>query len=186
MDDKEIIDLYWARAETAISATDVKYGRYCRHIAYNILQSEEDVEECVNDAYLRAWNVMPPQRPDKLSAFLGKLTRNLALDRYRYNNRDKRGCGQLPLALDELAECAAARGSTDDIAERMALAELLNHFLASLPDQTRNMFMRRYWFFSPVKEIAADFSVSESAVKMTMLRARKELKKLLMKEETAQ
>lgn len=186
MDDQEIIDLYWARAETAISATDEKYGRYCRYIAYNILQSEEDSEECVNDAYLRAWNAMPPQRPDRLSAFLAKLTRNLALDRYRYNNRDKRGHGQLPLALDELAECAAARGSTDGIAERMALEELMNRFLASLPEQTRNIFMRRYWFLSPVKEIAADFSVSESAVKMTLLRARKELKRLLMKEETAQ
>lgn len=182
MDDGQIVDLYWARAENAISETANKYGTYCRYIAYNILYSEEDSEECVNDAYLAAWNTIPPQRPNRLSTFLGKLTRNLALDRAKYNGREKRGGGQLPLALDELAGCVPSADDTLRAVDDMVLADCFDRFLAALPDQARKLFVRRYWHLSPVKELAADFGVSESKVKMTLLRARNELKRQLEKE----
>lgn len=182
MDDKQIIDLYWARSENAISETADKYGKYCHYIAYNILFNDEDSEECVNDTYLKAWGVIPPQRPNRLSTFLGKITRNLALDRYKYNSREKRGNGQMPLVLDEIAECVSAADNTEHIIDDMVLVDCFNRFLAALPTETRNIFMRRYWFLSSIKEIAADFSISESKTKMTLLRARNELKQLLMKE----
>lgn len=182
MNDNQIMDLYWARSETAISETANKYGKYCHYIAYNILFNDEDSEECVNDTYLKAWGIIPPQRPNRLSTFLGKITRNLSLDRYKHNSREKRGNGQIPLALDELAECISATSSPDHILDDMVLVDCFNRFLAALPSETRKIFMRRYWFLSPIKEIAADFSISESKVKMTLLRARGELKQLLEKE----
>ena len=182
MDDKQIIDLYWARSERAISETAGKYGKYCHYIAYNILFNEEDSEECVNDTYLKMWDMIPPRRPDRLSAFLGKITRNLAFDRYKYKNRGKRGNGQVPLVLDELAECVSTADNAEHIIDDLVLVDCLDRFLAALPAETRSIFMRRYCFFSPVKEIAADFSMTESKVKMTLLRARNTLKGLLMKE----
>lgn len=182
MDDKQIVDLYWARTENAISETAHKYGKYCHYIAYNILHNDEDSEECVNDSYLKVWNVIPPQRPSKLSTFLGKITRNLALDRYKYNTREKRGSGQMPLVIDELAECISATDSTNQVIDDMVLADCFNRFLATLPVETRKIFMRRYWYFSSIKEIATDFSISESSVKMTLLRTRSKLKQLLEKE----
>ena len=182
MGDQQIIDLYWARAENAISETAHKYGRYCHYIAYNILHNDEDSEECVNDTYLKAWNVMPPQRPNKLSTFLGKITRNFALDRYKYNSREKRGGGQMPLVIDELAECVSTTDTTNHIIDDMVLVDCFNRFLATLPAETRKIFMRRYWYFSSIKEIANDFSISESNVKMTLSRVRNKLKQLLEKE----
>lgn len=182
MGDEQIVDLYWARSENAILETANRYGKYCHYIAYNILYNDEDSEECVNDTYLKAWNIIPPQRPNKLSTFLGKITRNLALDRYKYNNREKRGGGQIPLVIDELAECISATDETYHTVDNMVLVDCFNHFLAALPTETRKIFMRRYWYFSSIKEIAADFSIGESNVKMILLRARKELKQVLEKE----
>ncbi|NLC67456.1 MAG: RNA polymerase sigma factor [Clostridiaceae bacterium] len=182
MDDKQIVDLYWVRSEKAITETANKYGKYCYYIAYNILYNNNDSEECVNDTYLKAWNVIPPQRPNKLSTFLGKITRNLALDRYRYNSREKRRGSQVPLIIDELAECISATGNIEHIIDEMVLVDCLNRFLAMLPAETRKIFMRRYWYFSPIKDIAKDFSISKSNVKMTLLRARNKLKQLLEKE----
>lgn len=182
MGDERIVDLYWARTEKAISETAHKYGRYCHYIAYNILHSDEDSEECVNDTYLKAWNSIPPQRPIKLSTFLGKITRNLALDRYKYNSREKRGGGQIPLVIDELAEFASEADPATHIIDDMVLVDCFNRFLAALPTETRKIFMRRYWYFSPIKEIAVDFSISESNVKMTLSRTRNKLKQLLDKE----
>lgn len=182
MDDQQIVDLYWTRAKNAISETAYKYGRYCHYIAYNILRNNEDSEECVNDTYLKAWDIIPPQRPDKLSTFLGKITRNFALDRYKYYRREKRGGGQMPLVIDELAECVSAADNTNHIIDDMVLVDCINRFLTALPAETRKIFMRRYWYFSPIKEIANDFSISESNVKMTLSRARNKLKQLLEKE----
>lgn len=182
MGDQQIVDLYWARAENAISETAHKYGRYCHYIAYNILHNDEDSEECVNDTYLKAWNVIPPQRPNKLSTFLGKITRNFALDRYKYNSREKRGGGQMPLVIDELAECVSTTDTANHIIDDMVLVDCFNRFLATLPAETRKIFMRRYWYFSSIKEIANDFSISESNVKMTLFRVRNKLKQLLEKE----
>lgn len=182
MDDKQIIDLYWARSESAISETANKYSKYCHTIAFNILHNNEDSEECVNDTYMRAWGAMPPQKPNRLSTFLGKITRNLALNKYEKYATTKRGGGQMPLALEELQDCIPATNSVEQTIEDAALAEIFNRFLAGLPTNTRKIFMRRYWYLSPIKEIAADYNYSESKVKMTLLRARNELKLLLEKE----
>ncbi|MCR5648827.1 MAG: RNA polymerase sigma factor [Oscillospiraceae bacterium] len=182
MEDHRIVDLYWARSEKAISETADKYGRYCYSIAFNILHSNEDSEECVNDTYLNAWNAMPDQRPSKLCAFLGRITRNLSLKRWEKYTAEKRGAGQVPLVLDELQECVPAAGRTDHIVDDLVLADLLNRFLASLNEEKRRIFMRRYWYLSSITEIATDFSVSESKVKMSLLRSRNELKLLLEKE----
>ena len=179
MDDKQIIDLYWKRSETAISETDKKYGRYCHYIAYNILYDEEDSRECVNDTYLKAWEAMPPHRPNRLAAFLGKIARNISLNRYKYNNADKRSAGQVPLVLEELQECIPSATSTEQVIDDLSLADLFNQFLSGLPEERRNIFMRRYWYLNSVKEIARDFAMSESKVKMSLLRSRNELKQLL-------
>ena len=182
MDDRQIIALYNERSEAALSETAKKYGRYCRSIAYNILSNEEDCEECVNDTWLKAWEAIPPQCPDSLPAFLGRITRNLALNRYKHNTREKRGGGQTPLVLEELADCIPGGSNAETAAEEALLVEVLNRFLEGLPVQKRKIFLRRYWYMSSVKEIAADFGLSESNVKMTLLRTRSKLKQTLEKE----
>ena len=182
MEDKQIVDLYWQRSEMAVSETEQKYGRYCRYIAFHILGNEEDSEECVNDTYLRAWNSMPPHRPSVLKTFLGKITRNLSLDKYEQRNAAKRNRGKAPLIFDEIRECLPTIDNTENIAEEMVLTEVLNRFLSSLPLEQRKVFMRRYWYFSSIKEIAAEYGMSESKVKMSLLRARYQLKSLLEKE----
>lgn len=182
MEDRQIIELYNERSEAAISETADKYGKYCHYIAYNILYNEQDSEECVNDTWFRAWNTIPPQQPNKLSAFLGKITRNLALDRYKYYNRKKRGNGQTAQALEELSECLSVGNSTEQEVEVRQLAEALNTFLRSLPSDKRRILVRRYWYLSPVKEIAMDFGMSESGVKTILHRTRIKLKHFLEKE----
>ena len=182
MDDRQIIALYNERSEAALSETEKKYGRYCRTIAYNILNNEEDSEECVNDTWLKAWEAIPPRCPDSLAAFLGKITRNLALNLYKHKNREKRGGGQTMLVLEELAECVPGADSTEEAVDEALLAEVLNGFLAELPTEKRKIFMRRYWYLSSVKEIAEEYGLSESKVKMTLLRLRSKLKTVLEKE----
>lgn len=182
MDDKKIIDLYWNRSETAISETANKYGRYCHRIAYNILHNNQDCEECVNDTYLRTWNAIPPKRPNCLPTFLGKIIRNLSLDRYDSYTAEKRGLGQVPLVLDELQECIPSSFDTEQAVDLLTLAELLNRFLEEVKPQARRIFVQRYWYLNPIKEIAADFGISESKVKMTLLRLRKKLKQFLKEE----
>ena len=182
MDDKQIIELYNERSEDAIARTSEKYGSFCYYIAEHILHDREDSEECVNDTYLKVWETIPPQAPAKLSAYLGKITRNLALSRFRYNNRKKRGEGANAEVLEELAECIAASGNTEDAVEEKLLVDALNRFLRELPEERRKMFLQRYWYMNSIKEIAADLSVSESKVKMTLLRVRGELKQRLESE----
>lgn len=181
MEDKKIVELYWERSETAIAQTQDKYGRYCHCIAYNILYSNEDAEECVNDTYLRAWDSMPPHRPERLSAFLGKITRNLALDRYDRARAQKRSAG-IELALDELGECIPDSKGEMPISDEIALRDAINSFLASLPTQTRKVFVRRYWYLSAVKDIACDLEMSESNVKVLLLRTRQRFRSYLEKE----
>ncbi len=182
MDDRQIINLFNERSEAAISETAAKYGKYCHAIAYNILYNEEDTEECINDTYLKAWDAIPPQIPEKLSAFLGKITRNLAITKYRYNSSKKRGNGQVALALEELSECIPAGNSTEQAASDKLFIEKLNEFLEELPAEKRKIFMQRYWYLRPVAEIAEEFAISESKVKMTLLRTRNKLKRVLEKE----
>lgn len=173
MEDKKIIDLYWQRSEEAISQTESKYGAYCHSIAWNILYDHEDTEECVNDTWLRTWDTIPPQRPGVFQTFLGKITRNLSLDRWRRNHAQKRDSGIL-LALDELDECVPCTNS--NMSEDLAIREALNGFLRGLKPVHRKVFLRRYWYMSPVKEIAEDYGLSESKVKMLLLRTREKLK----------
>lgn len=185
MEDSQIIQLYFERSEDAISQTAIKYGGYCRTIAYNILHSIEDSQECVNDTYLKTWNTIPPCRPKKFAAFLGRITRNLSLNRYRNYTAEKRGGGEIPAALDELEECIPSPYDANDPTDEIVLADVLNRFLAALPAEQRKIFMRRYWYISSVKEIAGDYGISESKVKMSLLRSRNQLKAILEKEGIA-
>ena len=185
MEEKEIIDLYWARSETAIRETDKKYGKFCHSIAYNILFDHADSEECVNDTYLHTWNAIPPRRPNKLSAFLGRITRNLALNRYDREKAQKRGGGQLELAVEELADCLPDPNTVERQMEDKELAEALNRFLDGLPGEARKIFLRRYWQLCTVKEIAVLYGISESKVKMSLMRTRGKLRLFLEKEGIA-
>ncbi len=180
VEDERIVDLYFERSETAITETEHKYGRYCHYIAYNILSSDLDAEECVNDTYLRAWESIPPQRPKLLKSFLGKITRNLALDRYDRDHAEKRG-GGMELALEEIGECVP-EGDGREMSDEISLKETLDRFLASLPKQTRIIFMRRYWYLCPISNIARDLGLSVSNVKVILMRTRKKLREHLEKE----
>lgn len=185
MDDQKLIELYWQRSENAIAETAKKYGNYCYRVAYNILANNEDSEECVNDTYQKAWDSIPPQRPQILRAFLGKITRNLSLNCYDKRMAEKRGAGQVALALEELSECLPSTNHVEKVIDDMAFAQLLNSFLAALPADTRKIFMRRYWYLDSIQEIAAAFSISESKVKTTLFRTRNKLKLCLEKEGIA-
>ena len=181
MEDKQIVDLYWARSEAAIAETEKKYGRYCHHIAYQILYDDEDAKEVVNDTYLKMWNTIPPRRPDPLKPYAGMISRQLALNTYEGRNAQKRG-GQVPLVLDELSECIPDHANGTDIGEDIALSDALNRFIWALPERTRNIFVRRYFYITPVAEIAKDFQMKESNVSMHLLRTRKKLEQFLKKE----
>jgi RNA polymerase sigma-70 factor (ECF subfamily) len=174
LDDQAIIDLYWQRSERAIEATAQKYGGYCHTISYNILNSREDADECVNDTYMKAWQAIPPTRPARLAAYLAKLVRNVSLNKYEKAKAKKRGAGQVPLIVSELEHCIASSVATDS-----EVVELLNDFLAQLPQETRQIFMGRYFHFQSIKHIAKMRQVSESKVKMVLLRTRNDLKQML-------
>ena len=181
MEDKQIVDLYLERSESAISETDKKYGRYCHYIAYRILENDEDAKEIVNDIYLKAWNTIPPNRPDPLKPYVGMLSRHLSLDRYEEYHTQKRG-GQVMLVLDELAECIPDGNSGEDIGESIALQDALNKFVWSLSDKAQKVFVRRYWYSSSISEIAKEYGIKESSVTVLLLRTRKKLKAFLQKE----
>ena len=178
MDDKQIVELYWARQEDAISETDKKYGRYCYYIANGILDSEEDTKEVVNDTYLKLWNTIPPKRPDALKPYAAMICSQTALDRYESRSAAKRGGGNLPLVLDELSECIPDASSNDDISDRVALSDAISRFIASLPEKTRKIFIMRYFYVISMADIAKEFNMSESSAGMLMLRTRKKLKSI--------
>lgn len=182
MEDDQIVDLYWQRNEQAIYATSAKYGRYCYRIAYQILSNQEDAGESVNDTYLKAWDCMPPHRPAVLSAFLGKITRRLNLNRWRDRSREKRGCGEIPLALDELSDCIPSGSEIERSVELRELSCSINEFLGTLPDTERDVFVCRYWFLAPVRKISRQFSFSESKTRSMLFRTRNKLKRHLEKE----
>lgn len=183
MKDDEIITLYWERDEKAITATAERYGSYCHSISYNILHNTEDAQECVNDTWLGAWKSIPPHRPNRLSAYLGKITRNLSLNRYKRYTAEKRGLGQAELVLSEPEECIPAENSVEQIIEEMTLTKSINRFLYAQPRQKRNIFIRRYWYLCPIRDIAASYGMSESKVASLLFRMRNELKTHLEKEE---
>ena len=175
MDDAKIVRLYWDRDEQAIPATAEKYGAYCTSIAKNIVGNQEDTEECVNDTYLHAWNSMPPHAPNLLSAFLGKITRNLALNRYKHNTADKRGGSVISAVLDELSELVS---DTEDVGDALYEKELLSAihaFLGTLSPEKRGIFVSRYWYTDKISDIAVRYHKTEGAVSMTLERLRKQL-----------
>ena len=176
MEDAAIVALYWERDEQAIPATAAKYGPYCTAVAANILQSAEDVDECVNDTWLGAWNAMPPHRPAKLSAFLGKLTRNLAINRCRYNNAQKRNV-QLQAVLTELEECTG--GDPQQQLDQRELGEAINGFLEELSPGKRRIFLLRYWYAEPIERIAKERFMTQAAVTMQLARMRSRLRTYL-------
>jgi RNA polymerase sigma-70 factor (ECF subfamily) len=176
MEDNQILDLYLERAEIAIGETAKKYSRYCHSISFNILHNEEDAEECVNDTFLGAWNAIPPKRPNCLATFLGKITRNLSLDKYKKYSAQKRGLGHMELALSELDEVIPSTTSVEQAIDEKELAELLNNFLEELPKQKRIMFVKRYWYLMPIRAIAEQLNISESQVKSALFRIRNDLK----------
>ena len=181
VEDSKIVELYWSRAEAAIAESERKYGKYCYAIAYNILHSDPDSEECVNDTYLRAWETMPPQKPNALSAYLGRITRNLALNRLSYKTREKRAEGYVAV-LDEVSEMLPDASTMPEEADDVALRESINAFLRSLDANTRIVFVRRYWYNSAIAEIAADYSIPVGTVKSTLSRTRKRFRDHLEKE----
>lgn len=181
MEDKQIVDLYWERSERAIHETEKKYGRYCHYIAYRILENREDAEEVVNRTYLKAWDTIPPHRPELLKPYMGMLARQLALDCYEKQHAGKRD-GTVALAIDELNECVSAPNGDGDPAEALALREALNRFVGALPTKTGKVFILRYWYTCSIAEIAENCDMKESSVSVLLLRTRKKLKAFLIKE----
>ena len=180
MEDKKIIELFFERSEKAIHETEKKYGRYISAIADSILASKEDTEEIVNDTYLRAWNAIPPQKPARLGAFLAKIARNLALDRYAARRKDRENLAAEAI-LDELADCLPDTEGLS-VADELILRGAVDSFLDSLPEQTRIVFMRRYWYMMPIAKIAYMSGMTESNVKTTLHRTRRQFKEHLEKE----
>jgi len=182
VNDDKILALYLERSEQAIAETEKVYGRYCHYIAYTILRCDEDAEEIVNDTWLKAWQVIPPQKPNPLKGFLGQITRRLSINRLELLTAQKRGGGQYALTLEELAECIPSNHNGEEIPHMAALTDTLNRFLRGLSADARRVFIRRYWYASSVSEISKDFSMSESKVKSMLLRTRKKLRNTLEKE----
>ena len=183
MDDTQIIDLYWDRDQGAITATAGKYGSFLHALSWNILRSHHDAEECVNDTYMRAWNSIPPQSPAVLATFLGKITRNAAIDRLRARSREKRGGGETALALEELDEVIGDSETPETEALRRELTQALNRFLAALPKQERYLFVRRYWYLDSIRTLSEQTGFSESKTASMLYRLRTSLKKMLTEEE---
>lgn len=182
MEDQTIIHLYWSRSQEAIDETSKKYSAYCFKISMNILENKQDADECTNDTYLNAWNSIPPHRPNVLSTFLGKITRNLSLDRYKRERAKKRGGGQLELALSELEECICSSRNLERELDFKCLTDTLNEFLNTLSNEKRIIFNKRYWYMMPIKDIACELNMSESKIKSTLFGIRKTLKSVLESE----
>jgi RNA polymerase sigma-70 factor (ECF subfamily) len=176
MDDNAIIDLFWRRSEDALTECQSRYGTYCRTIAKRILASEHDADECVNDTWLRAWNAIPPSRPNRLSAFLGKITRNLALDRYESAHAEKRGGGVVEIALEELGEL------TNITANEGEITSVINAFLRNEKPEHANIFVKRYWHLREIRDIADEYNHSESKITSLLFRMRTRLKRRLENE----
>ena len=180
MEDQQIIDLYFDRNEQAITETDVKYGKLCHSIAYNILSNREDSEECVNDTYIGVWNAIPPTRPDNFMAFVCRIARNLSLKRLEFLKREKRSADVI-LSLDELLAVLPDERYAPDVSDE-DVGRLISQFLRTQKEDVRNVFIRKYYFFDSVKEIAERYSFTESKVKNMLFYTRNKLKDYLIKE----
>ncbi len=182
MEDREIVRLFFERNQEAILETEKKYGRYCHKIAFNVLGNDEDSEECVNDAYMRTWGSIPPNEPSSLGSYIGKITRNLALDKYRQRTSTKRGNGEIPLLLDELEECISGDDQFEKLHDSEEITAAINGFLEKLTATERGVFVRRYWQMEPIASIAARYDISASKTTTMLFRLRTKLKNHLVKE----
>ena len=182
MEDSEIIGLFFSRSEEAVARTAEKYGTYCRSIARNILASREDTEECLNDTWLAAWDSIPPQRPDRLSVYLGRITRNLALNRLKAQTAQKRGGGQAEAVLEELQDCIGADPWDVKLTE-LVLRDAFNRFLRRQFPLRRAVFLRRYWAMEPIADIAKALGLRQGQTRTILYRMRRELKEELEKED---
>lgn len=180
MDDLGIIELYFARDEQAIKETDVKYGKLCHSIAYNILNNNEDSGECVNDTYVGIWNAIPPARPNNFMAFVCKITRNLSLKRVETMSRQKRSKAML-VSLDELTEVLSDESIASGVSDE-DIGKIISDFLLNEKEHIRNVFIRKYYFFDSIGDIASRYSFTESKVKNMLHHTRTKLKKYLIKE----
>ena len=181
MEDSQIIGLYFKRDESAITETETKYGAFCHGIALNILSINADADECVNDTYLQAWNSIPPKKPDKLGAWLGKVVRNIAFNLWKKNHRQKRYAGMEQL-LNELEDCIPSPVTVEREIEEQELTEVINTWLASLSQNDRILFIRRYWHGETVTMLAQESGMSSANMAKRMYRLRKGLKFKLEKE----
>lgn len=177
MDDNAIIELFFDRSEQAVRALDDKYGKVCHSLAYGILRSRQDAEECVNDAYLGAWNAIPPARPQPLLPFVCRIVRNLSLTRYHADRAAKRGGGSCDLALEELEGCLASPRTVEGDMEEQELVQMIEDFLDTLSQENRVLFMRRYWFSDSYGEIAARTGLSDKNVSVRLTRIRAKLRR---------
>ena len=182
IEDKRILLMLNNRDEQALTATAAKYGALCRSVALDILGNEQDAEECINDALLAIWNAIPPAQPENYRAYLLKILRNIALDRYKAKQRDKRGGGQYADALDELAEILPGTQNTEDTVEQREMLEAVSRFLETLPKTQSDLFVRRYWGFTSFSDLAAEFGMRENNVQVTLSHIRKKLLAYLRKE----
>jgi RNA polymerase sigma-70 factor (ECF subfamily) len=181
LDDNEIIDLFYARSEQAIIALSEKYGAVCRKVAKNILNNAQDAEECVNDAYLGAWNTIPPQQPNPLLTYLCRIVRNLSVMRYHANTAVKRN-SIYDTALDELESCLASPITVEMELSAKELSNLIDQFLDTLDQKNRVMFVRRYWYSDSVSDIAARLGMRPNHVSVRLSRTREKLRGYLRKE----
>lgn len=182
MEDSKILDLFWQRKERAIAEIEKKYGNYCATIAGNILWDKEDVGECLNDTWFRAWKGIPPEKPGNLRMYLAKITRNLAIDKYRSNTACKRGGTNTAVVLDELGECISGKQNVEQEMDVKQLGHIINSFLYTVPKRDAHIFIRRYFYMEKVSVIAQGYGIQESNVHMILHRTRKKLKALLIKE----
>ena len=179
MTDEMIVNLYWDRNEEAIVRTQEKYDSYLTVVANNILSDPEDGKECVNDTYLAAWNSMPANRPSILSTYLGKITRRLSIDVFRKKHTQKRHASEYALSLEELGDSFSCGITPEQEMDHKLLVEMLNDFLRGLPQDERNVFIGRYYFFDSLKSVATYCGMSEAKVKSMLYRTRQKLKKHL-------
>lgn len=182
MNDEKIIDLFFARDEQAIRACIDTYGTYCRAVAAGILSDPADVEEAVADTWLAAWNAIPPQRPNHLRLFLGRITRNRAVDMFRKNSARRRGRDQVEVALEELSQCAGTEGSPEQAVDAKQLAAAIDRFLKKEPTQRRQVFLRRYFYLEDIPAIAHRYGLREVNVRMMLSRTRQKLRQFLIQE----
>ena len=179
--DEIIVDLYWNRNEAAIAETDRKYRGYLHTVAWNIVKDEQDCEECLNDTYLKMWHSIPPQRPSCLKAFLTKITRSIAIDRYRKERRQKRVPSECTLSLSELAETLCGDSAEVEY-ESAVVGQVINTYLRTLSERDMCLFVSRYFCSDPIADIAEKCGMSESGVKKALLRLREGLRNELEKE----